>query len=239
MVTNRSLKLFAQYCSNDGKGGILETSNCLFPFKWWNLWQNFNNVKKQPKKKTCLSLKEVLKQRLCSHWLEKLAASTHDLSNTADLQLKLSGTKIRDKHYFLSERPYSVKKKRAFFLPSLYKVFFPIGRTSEILNAQRRYFLVSNLFSSLCVKAEGSTLGQNDTGHFAPQSFPSAWWTQLRTALAVPRQPHARLNWCKLHWFALEWLQEKSPSNLCYYFCVNCLQWNQEFTVYFCALLST
>lgn len=41
------------------------------------------------KKKTCLSLKEVLKQRLFSHWREKLAASTHDLSNTADLQLKL------------------------------------------------------------------------------------------------------------------------------------------------------
>lgn len=46
-----------------------------------------------------------------------------------------------------------------------------------------------------------------------------------------------RLNGQELRSFVLEYLQEKSPSNLCCYFCVSCLQWKQEFTMYFCALL--
>lgn len=46
VVLDRSLKLFSQYSSNYDSGRIHEIRKCPFLFKWWNLLQNFNNLKK-------------------------------------------------------------------------------------------------------------------------------------------------------------------------------------------------
>jgi len=99
VAPNSSLKLSAHHCCNDGKGGILKTSNCLFPVKRWHLLQNFSDVKK--KKPNCLSLKEMLKQRLRFHLFEKIDASAPYLDNTTDLQLMLQWPTDTAPHFFL------------------------------------------------------------------------------------------------------------------------------------------
>lgn len=53
------------------------------------------------KKTNCLSLKEMLKQRLRFHLFEKLAASAPYLDNTTDLQLMLQWPTDTAPHFFL------------------------------------------------------------------------------------------------------------------------------------------
>lgn len=154
-VPNRSLKLFVCYSSGDGNGGIQETSNCLFPFKWRNLLKDFNNVKKT------LSLREVLKQRLCFHHLVKLAKSTQYWNTTTGLQLKPKGVaqRYRTKVFFLyfwkslgceEEKDILSSKLLLFFF------FFSIERTRENIQSVCLFLIrKENMKAVLMTQPEG------------------------------------------------------------------------------------
>lgn len=114
---------------------------------------------------------------------------------------------------------------------SLFQVCLKRSFLERSENTQRMVetHLGLGLFGNLCVTAEGP-----------------CWFIQSpfcdRCSTECPWWFAASPMGGKEVWMAgivLEGLQEKSPSNVCYYSGVNCLQWNQEFTVYFCALLLT
>lgn len=185
VVPNSSLKFSEHHCSNDGKGGILETSNCLSPlssdiyYKISAMWKKKHNQLSVSKgnAETEVTFPSAWKASCRSSIFRYYRSAAH-AAVTHWYRTTLFSSFLRE---------VTVWRWKGH---SLFQVCLKCCFLERIKNTQCmvQTHLGLRLFGNLCVTAEGPCWFIQS--HFVPWSF--SWQMQHRMSLMVCCQPHGR-----------------------------------------------